>query len=128
MNLVTRCGAPLSRWKNGLQVLLEKVPSIALVDELRIILLMKRDFNFYNKWIFGHAAVNKSLKIGYAPEDQYSKKGTTAEDSKFDNSFMMDLSRQFCQPLVAVSADTDKFYDRINSLSAMDGRDRLLKN
>jgi hypothetical protein len=57
---------------------------------------MEGDFNFYNKWIFGHLAVNKLYEIGYVPEDQYSKKGNTAEDSKFDNRLTMDLSRKFC--------------------------------
>jgi hypothetical protein len=64
LNLVTRCRAPPSRWKNSLQVILEKVPGIALVDKLHAILLMEGDFNFYNKWIFGHVAVNKLYKIG----------------------------------------------------------------
>jgi hypothetical protein len=86
LNLVTRCGAPPSRWKNGLQVLLEKVPSIALADKLCTILLMEGDFNFYNKWIFGHATVNKLYEIGYVPEDQYSKKRSTVEDSKLTDS------------------------------------------
>ena len=116
LNLITRCGAPPSRWKNGLQVLLEKIPGIALVDKLRAILLMEGDFNFYNKWIFGHVAVNKLYEIGYIPEDQYSKRGSTAEDSKLDNRLTMDLSRQLRLPLVAVSADADKCYDRINHI------------
>jgi hypothetical protein len=60
--------------------------------------------------------VNKSYVIGYVPEDQYSKKGSTAEDSKFDNRVTMDLSRQFYQPLVAVSVDADKCYDRVNHI------------
>jgi hypothetical protein len=34
LNLITRCGVPPSRWKNGLQVLLEKIPGVALVDKL----------------------------------------------------------------------------------------------
>jgi hypothetical protein len=51
--LITRCGTPPTRWSNGLQVLLEKVPGVSLVDKLRAILLMEGDFNFYNKWIFG---------------------------------------------------------------------------
>jgi hypothetical protein len=76
---VTRCRAPLSRWKIGLQVLLEKVPGIALVDKLCPILLMEGDFNFYNKWIFGHVAMNKLYEIGYVTEDQYSKKGSTGQ-------------------------------------------------
>jgi hypothetical protein len=76
-----------------------------------MLLLMEGDFNFYNKWIFGHVAVNKLYEIGYVPEDQYSKKRSTAEDSKFDNRLTMDLSRQFRQPLLAVSVDADKCYD-----------------
>jgi hypothetical protein len=69
---------------------LEKVPRVALVDKLRAILLMEGDFNFYNKWIFGRVAVNKLYDIGYIPEDQYSKKGCTGEDSKLDNRLTMD--------------------------------------
>ncbi len=99
LNLVTRCRAPPFRWKKDLQVLLEKVSGIALVDKLCAILLMEGDFNFYNKWIFGNVAVNKLYKIGYIPEDQYGKTGSSAEDSKFDNKLTMDLSRQFRQPL-----------------------------
>ncbi len=116
LNLITRCGTLPTRWSNGLQVLLEKVPGVALVDKLRAILLMEGDFNFYNKWIFSRVAVNKLYGIGYIPEDQYSKKGSTAEDSKLDNRLTMDLSRQFRQPLAAVLADADKCYDRINHI------------
>ena len=97
-------------------MLLEKVPGVTLVDKLQAILLMEGDFNFYNKWIFGQVVVNKLYKIGYIPEDQYSKKGSTAEDSKLDNHLTMDLSRQFRQPLVAVFADADKCYNRINHI------------
>ncbi len=78
------------------------------------ILLIEGDFNFYNKWIFGQVAVNKMFKLGYIPEDQYSKKGSTAENLKLDNRLTMNLSRQFRQPLVAVSADADKCYNRID--------------
>jgi hypothetical protein len=77
---------------------------------------MEGDFNLYNKWIFRHVAVNKLYKIGYIPEDQYSKKGSTAEDSKLNNRLTMDLSRQLRQPLVAVSADANKCYNRINHI------------
>ena len=81
------------RWGHGLQVLLEKVPGVALVDKLRAILLMEGDFNFFNKWLFGQVAVGKLYEIGYIPEDQYSKKSSTAEDSKLDNRLTMDLSQ-----------------------------------
>jgi hypothetical protein len=59
---------------------------------------MEGDFNFFNRWLFGHVAVNKLYKIGYVPEDQYSKKCSTAEDSKLDNRLTMDLSQQIESP------------------------------
>jgi hypothetical protein len=113
---VAATGTPLSRWGTGLQVLLEKVPGVALVDELQAILLMEGDFNYFNKCFFGHKAGKKLYKIGYVPEDQYSKKCSTAEDSKLDNHLTMDLSRQMQLPLVVTLADADKCYDRINHI------------
>jgi hypothetical protein len=50
-------------------VLLEKVPGAALVDKLWAILLMEGNFNFFNKWLFGHVTVNNLYKLGYIPED-----------------------------------------------------------
>jgi hypothetical protein len=82
LNLIARCGIPPSRWSNGLQVLLEKVPGISLVNKLRAILLMEGNFNFFNKLIFGHEGVNKLYDIDYIPQDQSSQKESTAEDSK----------------------------------------------
>jgi hypothetical protein len=104
LNLITHTGIHPTRCGHGLQVLLEKVPGVALGDKLQAILLMEGDFNFFNKWLFGRVTVGKLYEIGYIPEDQYSKKNSTAEDSKLDNRLTMDLSRQFCQPMVAVGA------------------------
>jgi hypothetical protein len=75
---------------------------------------MEGDFNFFNKWVFGHKAINQLYEMQYVPDDQYSQRESTAEDSKFDNRLTMDMSRQFCQPLVAISADAVKCYDCIN--------------
>jgi hypothetical protein len=77
---------------------------------------MEGDFNFFNKWLFGRIAVGKLYEIGYVPEDQYSKKNSTVEDTKLDNRLTMDPSRQFRQPMVAVSAEADKCYNRINHI------------
>jgi hypothetical protein len=78
---------------------------------------MEGDFNFFNKWIFGHDAINRLYKLQYVPDDQYSQKESTAEDSKFDNRLMMDLSRQFRQVLATISVDTDKCYNHINHIT-----------
>jgi hypothetical protein len=116
LNLVAATGTPPLRWGTGLQVLLKKVPGVALADKLQAILLMEGNFNFFNKCFFGHEVVNKLYKIGYVPEDQYSKKCSTAGDSKLDNRLTMDLSQHMQLPLVATLADTDKCYDRINQI------------
>ncbi len=49
LNLIARMDIPQQQWGNGLQVLLEKIPGVALVDKLRAILLMEGNFNFFNK-------------------------------------------------------------------------------
>jgi hypothetical protein len=89
---------------------------VSLVDKLQAILLMEGDFNFFNKWVFGHEAINQLYKMQYVPGDQYSQQESTAEDLKFDNRLTMDMSRQFCQLLVAILADADKRYDCINHI------------
>jgi hypothetical protein len=89
---------------------------MSLVDKLQAILLMEGDFNFFNKWVFGHKAINQLYEMQYVPDDQYSQQESTAEDSKFNNRLTMDLSRQFRQPMVAILADADKCYDCINHI------------
>jgi hypothetical protein len=92
ITLIACGGCPPDRWGHGLQVMLEKVAGVALVNKLRAILLMEADFNYMNKWIFGHEAINKMYALGYVSEDQYSQKESTAEDAKLDNKLTMDLS------------------------------------
>ncbi len=87
-----------------------------MVDKLRAILMMEGNFNFFNKRIFGHEAVNRLYDIDYIPQDQFSQKESTAKNSKLDNRLTMDLSRQLCIPMALVLADADKCYDRINHL------------
>jgi hypothetical protein len=50
-------------------VLLEKIAGVALVTKLRAILLMEGNFNYMNKWTFGHEAINKLYALGYVPGD-----------------------------------------------------------
>ena len=77
---------------------------------------MEADFNYMNKWIFGHEAINNMYALGYVTEDQYSQKESTAEDAKLDNKLTMDLSRQLRHPLATMSADVDKCDDQIHHI------------
>ncbi len=114
--LIARGGCPPDCWGHGLQVMLEKVAGITLVNKLCAILLMEGDFNYMNKWVFGHEAINKLYTLGYIPGNQYSQKEITAEDARMDNWLTMDILCQLKQPLATMAADADKCYDRINHI------------
>jgi hypothetical protein len=116
ITLMARCRCPPECWGHGLQVLLEKIAGVALVTKLRAIIFMEGDFNYMNKWIFRHEAINKLYARGYLPGNQYSQKESTAEDARLDNQLMMDLSRQMKHPLATMSANADKCYNRINHI------------
>ena len=60
---------------------------------------MEADFNFENKFVFGHLALNKLLEEGYVPEEQYSQRESTAEDTKIDSRLTYVISRQLRQPM-----------------------------
>jgi hypothetical protein len=64
ITLIARGGCPPDWWGHGLQVLLEKNAGVALATKLRAILLMEGNFNYMNKWIFGHEAINKLYTLG----------------------------------------------------------------
>ncbi len=116
ITLIARGGCSLDQWGHGLQVLLEKIMGITLVMKLCAILLMEGNFNYMNKWIFGHKAINKLYALGYVPRDQYSQKESTAKDTRVDNRLTMGISCQLRHPLATMSADADKCYDCINHI------------
>ncbi len=74
--------------------MLKKIAGVCLVEKLREIQLYKADFNCYNQFIFGKAAMDYLNSIGYTLEELFSQKGSTCEDSKLDKTLMVDLSRQ----------------------------------
>jgi hypothetical protein len=73
--------------------MLEKVAGVALVNKLHAILLMEGGFNYMNKWVFGHEAINKLYALGYVPGNQYSQKESTAEEAQMDNRLTTDISQ-----------------------------------
>ena len=114
LTMIGTYGSPPTRWGSGLQVMLEKVAGVALVNKLRAILLMEGDFNFFNKWTFGHRAIDSLYNLEYIPQDQYSQKGSTAEDGRMDSRLTTDISRQLRHPMAIAAVDADQCYDRIN--------------
>ena len=114
LTVVARSGIPPKNWSVGLQVMLEKIAGVCLVEKLCAIQLYKADFNCYNQFIFGKNAMQSLTDSSYIPEELFSQKGSTAEDTKFGKTLMADLLRQACHPMVVTSADAAYCYDRVN--------------
>ena len=116
LTVVARSGIPPESWSMGLQVMLEIIAGVCLVKKLRTIQLYTADFNCYNQFVFGKAAMDLLNSISYTPEELFSQKGSTSEDAKFNKSLMADLSRQAHHPMTVVSADASYCYDHINHI------------
>ncbi len=98
--------------------MLEKIAGVCLVEKLRVIQIHKADFNCFNHFIFifCRAAMDTLTKNNYLPEEIFGQKGCTAEDAKFDNTLMVDLSRQARHPMTVVSVDAAYCYNRVNHI------------
>jgi hypothetical protein len=58
----------------------------------KAIQLYKADFNCYNQFVLGKAAMNPLSSIDYTPEELFSNKGSTSKDAKFNKTLMADRS------------------------------------
>jgi hypothetical protein len=114
LKVIAHSGVPPESWSVGLQVMLEKIAGVCLVEKLQAIQLYEADFNCFNYFIFGWAAMESLTKNNYLPEELFSQKGCTAKDAKFDKTLMANLSRQSRHPMTVVSADAAYCYDRVN--------------
>ncbi len=116
LTVIACSGVMPKSWSVGLQVMLEKIAGVCLVEKLQVIQLYKADFNCFNHFIFGWAAMEALTKNDYMPEELFSQKGSTVEDAKFDKTLMANLSRQARHPMTVVSADVAYCYDRVNHI------------
>ena len=71
----------------------EKIAGLALVNNLRTILLMEADFNMHNKIIFGKRMLGSVRAGGMIPDKNFSDKEKTVEDGKFSNIIVCNLLR-----------------------------------
>ena len=104
-------------WSVGLQVMLKKITQGSVLwknSKPSSFMRHEADFNCFNHFIFGRAAMDASTKNDYLPEELFSQKGCTAKDAKFNKTLMADLSRQARHPMTVVSADAAYCYDRVN--------------
>ena len=96
--------------------MLEKIAGVCQVEKLQAIQLYEADFNCFNYFIYGRAAMESLTKNDYLPEELFGQKGCTAEDAKFDKTLIADLSRQSRHPMMVVSANAAYCYDKVNHI------------
>ena len=111
--LITKTGSTPSQWSKGLSVMLEKIAGVAVVTQLRAILLMEAGLNFRNKLIFGNRIMNFAWKHSLIPEEIYSEKVKTPEDAILQQVLVYDIARQLRRPLMVASVNTAQCYGRI---------------
>ena len=90
----TKSDAAPKRWSKGLSVMLKKIAGIAVVTKLCEILLMKVDFNCHNRLIFGDRMMKLARDNKLVPEEIYSEKRKTPEDTILQQMLIYDIARQ----------------------------------
>jgi hypothetical protein len=113
VTVILAWGIALSRWSNGLTVMLEKVLGCTLVTKLRAILLMEADFNATNKIILGRRMMKTARQQELMPEEIFSEKNREADDGTLAKILFYDVTRQARIPAALASVDATQCYDRI---------------
>ena len=94
IDLVVKRGIALSRWKNAINVMLEKDDGCPRINRLRIIHLFEADFNFFLKLLWGHRLVCRANDFKMINTGQYgSVPGRTAVELVMLNQISNDICR-----------------------------------
>ena len=114
INLAARHGAPLTRWKQGVTVLLEKVAGNIPIDKLRAICLLEADFNWWLKVVFAKRMTQRMKKTGMLPLEQGAMSGKTAQDSSMTKQLFFDQANILHTTCAVSSNDAENCYDAVN--------------
>ena len=74
ITLISRTGILHERWSCGLTIMLEQIAGIALVNKLRVILLMEADFSMHNTILFCALMLNAARDSGIILSEKCSNK------------------------------------------------------
>ena len=117
MNLAINNGKPLSRWINGISIMLEKKPNEHLVSKLRAILLLEANFNAANKIIFNTLIIPIIEKKSEIPREIIGRrKSQSAIQIAINKKLLADIANQSRLPYAIVSVDISNYFDRVAHL------------
>ena len=106
-------GIGLTRWSNGLYVMLKKAFGERFVSKLRAIILMEADYNAANKIVFGERIMNNAMKYKLMPDEIFSEQGRMANDGVLAKILFYDIVRQTRLVAMICSVDTANCCDRV---------------
>jgi hypothetical protein len=107
-----RCGIPLARWGIGLTVLLEKIIGNNFIHKLKVICLLRADFNWINKIIFAQRMIGTTLEQNLIPSECFSKKGSNCINAIMTKIFICNESRIHHHDACIAGNDSGDCYDR----------------
>jgi hypothetical protein len=74
LTLATSTSIPLTRWGNGLAVLLKKVFGNIYIDKMQAICLLEANYNWLNKFAFAKQMMDKAFEGDIIPVEQFAKR------------------------------------------------------
>jgi len=105
-------------WREGLNVMLEKVPGNFNVEKLQIILLFEADFNANKKWLDQAVMINARTLELLANEQYGSCRNKAAMLQCLNKGLFYDLMRFWKQLAALCSNNAKSCYNRITLLAA----------
>ena len=111
-------GIPLTRWSNGVTVLLEKVAGTKRIEKLRAICLLEADFNWWLKVIFARRMMYRMKSKGAVPLEQGAVKGKTTTNTTLIKQLYFDQANILHEDCALASTDAANCYDAVNHAAA----------
>ncbi len=118
INLAASRGRPLTRWNQGVTVLLEKVAGTTSIDKLRAICLLEADFNWWLKVIFARRMMDQMKQRGITPLEQGAVKGKTTTNTTLLKQLYFDQANILHEDCALASTDAANCYDAVNHTAA----------
>ena len=112
--MATTKGSPLSRWGQGVTVLLEKIAGTASIEKLRAICLLEVDFNWWLKVIFARKMMHRMKHAGVIPLEQGAVTGKSTINNSLLKQLFFDQANILHEDCALSSTDAENCYDAVN--------------
>ncbi len=120
LNMSTSHGSPLERWRQIVQVMIEKKAGNQQLNKLRTINLFEADYNWLIGMIFGRRMVHEAERQNHLHEGQWgSRPGRSAHDALLHKLLSYEIARLTRTPLATFDNDAKSCYDRIVMVFAL---------